>query len=217
MIAVAVIMLFKRSDGMHHHVHTLHVMTAPDRRASFVMTAGYDASRRPKFSAERYTIANVRLSVAKHALGYQEVVLLLEQVFPGPYKYVGTEQFPSWTGHYIPSRTFILPTGRLFFVDKQLACVVFDGDECKLYLMDEAKGTLEETASLTEDRRQGLRRLWETSFAPEDVYWDWCLIHNTTFFGISTARRPLMESTHIDTAVLFRHYDEMKKDALPER
>jgi hypothetical protein len=173
----------------------------PSPDVSYCIDVLYEVREKLLFDASHYEIREVSLIVTRQALGYQRQRTLFSKAYEHPWTLTTTSVEPTWRGKYIPSAEFLLPSGRVFQAKTgAILFVLFDGGQCQLFDLDpERKPTATPTnpAAYPEE----LDELFRSSFAPEDVYWSYALVHCARFFGRDAA--PIEHAgTVIDTLAL---------------
>lgn len=188
---------------------TLHSITSDKGSSCFKLQASYKITFHGITNGS-WRIDDIQLAVVRHDLGYQN----LERLFhfestaleSGPCSTVE----PTYEGKYLPSGASLLPSGRLFWADNSLNLAFFDGKSCRLFLLNPAASRFVANDNPSKHTRAGLAQLFKTSFAPDDVYWSYCLVRHADFFVPVLAPQASVGG-FVDTKALFEQWNILKK------
>ena len=106
---------------------------------------------------------------------------------------------------------FIFPSGRLFLSGKDICLVLFVNGKCNLYIksIEGYEFKIENPIA----KRRDLFKLWSTSFSPDDIFWNYCLVTNCEFFGVDY-KKQFDENIYYWNIDLYNEYMKIKNENL---
>jgi hypothetical protein len=143
------------------------------------------------YDFDRFRFDDVKLQIEDRQSGNQDTEILFELKTPGfTTGLLSSSKAPCFENGFINSSVNgdpkgLLPTARLVRHDRGFYLVVADGKTGRLFFKETNKKNFEERQSLSVDDRLILKNLFTSSFDPSDVYWNYFLVTQATFFGYS--------------------------------
>ena len=174
-----------RTEVGHDIRHVLQKVYYAENRYCLEVVAQYDYLTNGLVVTEdmRHDVKNVQIYCVRYSSDRTIASDgVFEQQFPESYSSgMTTGGLPIW-GRTEWVGGFVLPSARCHIAaDGIPLLVVFDGKRCALHRLDASSGTFETVPDASQYRAE-LIKLYESSFAPEDVYWSYALLRCSDFF-----------------------------------
>jgi len=161
----------------------------------------------PVYDFDDHEISDVVVRVVRHDLEYQGPPVLYELKLSRKWKWRdSTTDPPLWSNTHRLSSEIILPSGRFFRgPGGGVYLILFDGEACSLLKLDESKNSFVE-AQKTPELEKEIKEVYATSFALDDIYWNYALVQDAGFFIKSAAE--FEPSKFIDSKELYQHWEK---------
>lgn len=159
-----------------------------DRSTCWQVIVFFKAKSTHTIDIESHQIWDVELAVIEESAQSRRFVF--RRQFNRTYTFRGFNSIPTWTGRYLVNEEQVLPSARLYQGHYNIPrLVVFDGDKCRLYQLDE-RAEFKDERALTRADREDLRKVFSSSFSVDDVYWSYGLLRCGEWFSRPAVRFP---------------------------